>query len=212
MAKRILVACEYSGLVREAFAQRGHFAVSCDVRPTEIPGHHYQGDVLDILYEDWDMLIAFPPCTFLANIQAKWYYHPKDKHLPISERRPDPRFPHRRRDQKKAIEFFMALAEAPIAQICIENPIGVMSTHWRKPDQIICPTQFGHSEPKKTCLWLKGLPLLQPTKIVEADYIVTKKSKKRVPRWMFEPSPSEDRQKDRELTFPGIADVMGEWD
>jgi hypothetical protein len=140
---KILIACEFSGIIREAFIKKGHYAMSCDLLPTEIPGNHYQGDVFDIINDGWDMMIAFPPCTHLAGSGAR-------------------SFPEKIKDgrQKKAIAFFMNLVDAPIEKICIENPVGIMSTIHRKPDQIIHPYYFGDTIPKKTCLWLKNLPRL----------------------------------------------------
>src|SRR3990167_9617914 len=134
---KVLIACEFSGIVREAFNKQGHNSWSCDLLPTELPlGHHLQLNVLDILKgNDWDLMIAFPPCTHLAVSGARWF---KNKH----------------REQKEAINFFMALTNAPIKKIAIKNPIGIMSTVWKKPDQIIQPWQFGHGETKATCLWL----------------------------------------------------------
>jgi site-specific DNA-cytosine methylase len=177
---KVLIACEFSGIVREAFAKRGHDAYSCDLLPTEITGQHIQGDVLGILNDGWDLMIAHPPCTHLAVSGARW-------------------FKNKQREQKEAIGFFMALAEAPINKICIENPIGIMSTVYRKPDQIIQPWQFGHGEVKATCLWLKELPLLKPTNIVEG----------RIARIHKEP-PSPDRWKNRSRTYQGIAEAMAE--
>jgi site-specific DNA-cytosine methylase len=145
---RILVACEFSGIVREAFRLRGHDAWSCDLLPTGIPGHHYQGDVLDIMYVGWDMMIAHPPCTHFAVSGARWF---KDK---VTE-------------QAEALRFVRLLLDAPIGKIALENPISIISSRIRKPDQIIQPWQFGHPETKATCLWLKNLPLLVPTNPVE---------------------------------------------
>lgn len=182
---RVLVACEFSGIVREAFRRKGHEAWSCDLLETEIPGPHFQGDVLeDICKEyEWDMMIAFPPCTDLAVSGARWF---KDKQV----------------TQPEAIKFFMALVNADIPKIAIENPIGIMSTHYRKPDQIIQPWMFGRGETKATCLWLKNLPLLQPTNIVEG----------REGRVWKEP-PSPERWKKRSRTYQGIAEAMAEqWD
>lgn len=178
----VLVACEFSGVVRDAFANRGHSAVSCDIIPTETLGSHYKGDIHDLLRtpNPWDLMIAFPPCTHLASSGARWF---KDK----------------QEEQKQAIEFFMDLVRAPIPRICIENPIGIMSTHYRKPDQIIQPWMFGHGETKATCLWLKNLPKLNPTKVVEGRY-------GRV--WRL--GPSETRWKDRSRTYMGIANAMAE--
>lgn len=146
-----MVACEKSGLVRNAFIKRGHNAISCDILPTDSHGPHIQGDVLGLLKYKWDLLIAFPPCTHLCVSGARWF---KDKVI----------------EQQEAYEFFMLLATANIPKICIENPIGIISTKWRKPDQIIQPWQFGHGETKATCLWTKGLPRLYPTHIVEGRY------------------------------------------
>lgn len=179
----ILVACEYSGIVRTAFAKKGHNVWSCDLLPSELSGNHYQGYLEDFIgVQDWDMIIAFPPCTHLAVSGAKWF----------KEKQADGR-------QDKAIAFFMMIAKNGCSKICIENPVGIMSTHYRKPDQIIQPWQFGHGETKATCLWLKGLPLLQPTNIVEGR-------EQRV--WKM--SPSEDRAKERSRTFLGIAQAMAD--
>jgi site-specific DNA-cytosine methylase len=177
-AMRVLVACEFSGIVREAFNQRGHRATSADLLPTEIPGDHYQGDVRDILDQGWDLMISHPPCTHLAVSGARWF---KDK---ITE-------------QKEGISFFMEMVNAPIPKIAVENPIGIMSTMYRKPDQIIQPWQFGHGETKSTCLWLKGLPKLTPTNIVPGR-------EQRVHRM----APGPNRARDRARTYPGIAAAM----
>jgi hypothetical protein len=181
---RILIACEFSGIVRDAFIARGHDAWSCDVLRTERDGPHLQGDVIDFLDPEslpkWDLMIAFPPCTHLAVSGARW-------------------FDTKQIEQRKAMWFFMALAAAPIPRIAIENPIGIMSTHWRKPDQIIQPWQFGHGEVKATCLWLKNLPPLKPTNIVSGRHA-------RVHR---EP-PSPHRWKNRSRTLQGIAEAMAE--
>ena len=179
---RVLIACEYSGKVRDAFLAKGHDAMSCDIIATDAPGPHHEGDVMDIIHDDWDMLVAFPPCTHLASSGARWF---RDK---IADGR-----------QQEGIDFFMALANAPIDKIALENPIGIMSTRYRKPDQIIQPWQHGHGETKATCLWLKGLPLLKPTDIVEG----------REPR-MWKLPPSKDRAKIRSETYDGIAKAMAE--
>ena len=181
----ILIACEFSGRVREAFWARGHAAMSCDLLPTEIPGCHVETDVKNILCDIWDLVIAFPPCTHLASSGARWF----------PEKRADGR-------QQEGIDFFMQFVEfheqtgIPVA---IENPVGVMSTHYRKPDQIIQPWQFGHPETKATCLWLHGLPELKPTEIVEGR-------EQRI--WKM--PPSDERAKLRSLTYPGIAKAMAE--
>ena len=189
---RVLVACEYSGAVRDAFRAMGHFAMSCDLLPTDVRGPHYQGSVLDILDEDWDMMIAFPPCTHLAVSGARWF----------AAKRADGR-------QQQGIDFFMALANANIPKIAIENPVGIMSTEWRKPDQIIQPWQFGHEATKTTCLWLKGLPELTPTNVVGKGERHVTKSGRSLPKWYNLP-PSEDRWKVRSKTFQGIADAMAQ--
>lgn len=175
---RVLIACEFSGIVRDALAKQGHDAWSCDLLPTEREGNHIQGNVLNILNDGWDLMIAHPPCTHLAVSGARWF---KDKE----------------KEQIEAIDFFMALVNAPIRRICIENPVGIMSTKYRKPDQIIQPWMFGHGKTKATCLWLKNLPLLKPINIVEG----------REGRVWKEP-PSKDRWKNRSRTYSGIAEAM----
>jgi site-specific DNA-cytosine methylase len=147
---RVLVACEYSGAVRDAFTKRGHYAVSCDLLPSETPGPHHTGPVQDLLDDSWDMLIAFPPCTHLAVSGARW-------------------FPEKRADGRRgaALDVVRTLLDAPIARIAIENPVSIISSHVRKPDQAIQPWQFGHGETKRTCLWLKNLPPLEPTDTVD---------------------------------------------
>jgi hypothetical protein len=177
---RVLVACEFSGTVRDAFEKAGHFAVSCDLLPSEAPGDHCVCDVREILADYWDLMIAHPPCTHLAVSGARWW---KDK----------------AQEQKEALEFVQALMDAPIDRICIENPISRISTAIRKPDQIIQPWQFGHGETKATCLWLKNLPNLKPTNIVEGR-------EARVHRM----PPGPDRWKERSRTYQGIADAMAE--
>ena len=177
---KILVACEYSGTVRDAFLKLGHNAWSCDLLPTESPGPHSQGDVLNILDDGWDLMIAHPPCTHLAVSGARWF---KDKKV----------------EQAEALEFVSKLLNAPIPRIALENPISIISSKIRKPNQIIQPWQFGHGETKATCLWLKNLPLLKPTKIVEG----------REPKVHMMP-PSEDRWKLRSLTYKGIAKAMAQ--
>jgi site-specific DNA-cytosine methylase len=177
---RVLVACEFSGIVRDAFKARGHDAWSCDLLDTEKPGNHINDDVLKHLDDGLDLMIAHPPCTHLAISGAKW-------------------FAKKQAEQQQAVEFFMSLANAKIDRIAIENPVCIMSTRWRKPDQIIQPWQFGHGETKATCLWLKNLPKLQPTNIVEG----------REAR-IFRMAPGPNRWKERSRTFQGIADAMAE--
>jgi hypothetical protein len=175
---RVLVACEFSGTVRDAFTRRGHYAVSCDLLPSETPGPHHQGDVSMILTDGWDLMIAHPPCTHLAVSGARWF---KDKQT----------------EQAEALDFVRLLLDAPIPRIALENPVSIISSKIRKPDQIIQPWQFGHGETKATCLWLHGLPPLQPTDIVEGRTA-------RVHRM----PPGPDRWKERSRTFQGIADAM----
>jgi len=199
---RVLVACEFSGVVRDAFAKRGHDAWSCDILPTEIPGNHIQGNVLNILNDGWDLMIAHPPCTHLSSSGARWF----------AAKRADGR-------QQQGVDFFMRLAEAPIPKTAIENPIGIMSRIYRKPDQIIQPWQFGHPESKATCLWLRGLPTLIPTKICDPVWHenLTAKGKKTAKnhnrpqvRWENQNKlpPSADRGKLRSITYQGIAEAF----
>ena len=201
---KVLIACEYSGAVRDAFIALGHEAMSCDLLPTDVDGPHYLGSVVDILNDGWDMMIAFPPCTYLTVTANKWFKDqpPRKSGALVGAAR--------RAAREEAVNFFMLLANAPIPKIAIENPVGVMSTRWRKPDQIICPTMFGHPEPKKTCLWLKGLSKLNAVEIVEAEYHVTK-SGKRMPKWYAYADKSKGqkhRAKIRSKTFQGIANAM----
>ena len=190
---RILVACEYSGKVREAFRKLGHDAWSCDLLPADDGSeYHIQGDVLEVLDQGWDMMIGFPPCTHLAASGARWF----------AAKRADGR-------QQQGIDFFMALANADIPMIALENPVGIMSTEWRKPDQIIQPWQHGHEATKTTCLWLKGLPELQPTNIVSKGERHVTKGGKSLPKWYNLP-PSKDRWKIRSETFQGIANAMAQ--
>jgi len=188
---KILVACEYSGRVRDAFTKRGHYAVSVDFLSSETEGDHITGDVLDVIYQEhWDLMIAFPPCTDLAVSGAKWF----------AEKRADGR-------QQRALEFVRTLLDAPIQQIALENPVGVISTYIRKPDQIVQPYWFGHEATKTTCLWLKGLPPLMATSIVGKGERHITKSGRSLPKWYNLP-PSPDRWKKRSLTYQGIADAM----
>lgn len=176
---RVLVACEYSGAVRDAFIARGHDAWSCDLLPTERPGPHYQEDVREVIADmQWDLMIAHPPCTHLAVSGARWW---KDKLF----------------EQGEALDFVRFLMDAPIPRIAIENPVSKISTAIRKPDQIVQPWQFGHGETKATCLWLKGLPKLVPTDIVDGREARIHKM-----------PPSADRWKERSRTYQGIADAM----
>jgi len=201
---KILIACEFSQIVTKVFRENGHEAVSCDLLPTEgNPDWHIRDDVLKHLDDGWDMMIAFPPCTFLAVSGNKWM-KPEFRH----------RFPDRPEQRKEAMDFFMKLVNAPIKKIAIENPIGIMSTHYRKPDQIIQPWQYGHREIKATSLWLKGLPNLIPTKIVTPEWIIGKTDGKKYSRihYMTAGSFGKDinRKRDRSRTYPGIAEAMAD--
>ena len=198
---RLLVACEYSGIVRDAFAKIGWDAWSCDLLPSEIPGKHIQGDICKVLLNRWDMMIAHPPCTHLACSGARHF----------EKKRADGR-------QQQGIELFMALARAPIKRICIENPVGIMSSKWREPDQIIQPYYFGDEAQKTTCLWLKNLPPLQHAD--EEDWFTKKThvgrgamhkfaSGRVMPEWYFQAWKEPDGGgKLRSKTFSGIASAM----
>lgn len=175
---KVLVACEFSGIVRDAFSRKGHDSWSCDFLDSELLGNHIKGNVIYHLNENWDLMIAHPPCTHLAVSGARWF---KDKVF----------------EQEVALIFVRLLMNADIPRICIENPISVISSKIRKPDQIIQPWMFGHGETKATCLWLKNLPKLKPTNIVEG----------REGR-IWKESPSPDRWKNRSRTYLGIAEAM----
>ena len=200
--KRILVACEFSQVVTKAFRDLGFEAYSCDLEPGDINlDWHYQCDVLEILDKGWDLMIAHPPCTYLTVTGNKWF---KPEYAD--------RFPTRHQDREDAKEFFLALANAPIDKIAIENPIGIMSSFWRKPDQIIQPWHFGHEASKSTCLWLKNLPLLAPTNIVSKGEFTQFKSGKRMSKWYADAAKfdAKTRTKIRNITFQGIADAMAD--
>jgi hypothetical protein len=211
---RILLACEESQAVTIEMRKLGHEAFSCDLLPCSggHPEWHIQGDVLNILGQTWDMMIAHPPCTYLAVSGAQWYYHPDDKHLPVENRRPHPKYPNREKDREEAVAFFIALANAPIDKIVIENPVGIISTRFRKPDQVVQPFMFGDEARKTTCLWLKNLPKLEPTNMVGEGERIYFKSGKSQPKWYsdaFVKSKShEERRTMRSKTFPGIAKAM----
>lgn len=191
---RVLIACEYSGAVRDAFIRAGHYAASCDLLPSESPlGDHYQGDVMDIIDHDWDLMVAHPPCTYLCSSGLHW-----------NKRRPE-----RAQQTEGALDFVRQLLDAPIARIALENPIGCISTRIRKPDQTIQPWQFGHDASKATCLWLKGLPPLAATDLIAPRLVNGRK------RWGNQTDsgqnnlpPSADRWKIRSETYKGIADAM----
>ena len=187
---RILVACEYSGIVRDAFIRGGHTAMSCDLLPTDAPGPHYQGDVLDIITDGWDMMIAHPPCTYLSVSGMHW----------TTRGLRDPKL------TEDALTFVRRLLDAPIDRIALENPVSIISTRIRKPDQIIQPWWFGHDASKKTCLWLKNLPLLQPTDKLPGDNKTRRANQ--TPSGQNKLGPSADRWKLRSATYQGIADAM----
>lgn len=211
---RVLVACEYSGRVRDAFIARGHDAMSCDLLPTDVPGPHYQGDVFDIINDGWDLMVAHPPCTYLCSSGLHW----------------NTRNPERAKMTEEALDF---VRDAPVPRIALENPIGCIGTRIRKADQIIQPWQFGHDASKATCLWLNSLLPLRPTKIVEPRWVCCGSTlpdavgkygcpnclgeKKPRPRWGNQTdsgqnrlAPSADRWKIRSETYQGIADAMAE--
>lgn len=229
--KNVLIACEESQTVCKAFRKLGFNAYSCDILPCSggHPEWHLNCDVLGVIRDkrgiletgeefildgEWDLMIAHPPCTYLSVSGARWYYHPDDKDLPMEERRPHPNFPTRAQDRKEAIEFFLALANADIPRIAIENPVGIMSKILHKPQQIVQPYWFGDEATKTTCLWLKNLPNLEPTKIVGKGERVVLSSGKSLPKWYSDSFntkiSTEMRRTLRSKTFQGFADAMAE--
>lgn len=228
----VLVACEESQAVCKAFRALGHNAYSCDILECSggHPEWHFAHDITTVLnridltlqngeqafiQEDWDIMIGHPPCTFLAVSGAKWYYHPDDKDLPIEQRRPHPKFPNRAKDREDGATFFMLLANANIKRIAIENPVGIMSRRWRKPNQTIQPYMFGDPFSKGTCLWLKNLRELHPSKETDdrGEWIVFGSGKK-LPKWysdgLTKTKSAEERRTARSKTFPGIARAIAE--
>ena len=191
---KVLVACEYSGIVRDAFTSKGHDAWSCDILPTESPGNHFQGDVLEHLDKGWDLMIAHPPCTHLAVSGTRWFTEGKK---PWSL-------------QAEALDFVRKLLNASIDKIALENPVSVISTKIRKPNQIIQPFEYGHDVTKRTCLWLKNLPNLKPTKIVKPDIVLV--NGKKMSRMHYESFklPSKERSKVRSKFYTGIAEAMAD--
>lgn len=213
------------------FRRLGHNAYSCDILSCSggHPEWHFQYDVLQVIKNlggtlqngqkkkiigHWDLMVAHPPCTYLAVSGAQWFYHPDDKHLPVEQRRPHPKFPNRQEDREKGVEFFMALANAPIEHIAIENPVGIMSNRWRKPDQKIQPWMFGDEASKLTCLWLKNLPKLRETDVVEHGERVVLSSGRTLPKWysdaLSKAKTAEERRTLRSKTFPGFAKAIAE--
>lgn len=192
---RVLIACEFSGTVRDAFAAAGHDAMSCDLLPTTKPGEHYQGDIRDLLGQAWDLMIAHPPCTYLCSSGLHW-----------NKRRPE-----RVSLTEEALDFVRLLLDAPIPRIALENPVGCISTRIRPYDQMIQPYEYGHDASKKTCLWLKNLPPLRPTQFIEPRMVNGK------PRWGNQTDsgqnklpPSQDRWAIRSETYEGIAKAMAD--
>jgi hypothetical protein len=228
---RILVACEESQAITKELRKLGHDAFSCDLLPCSggHPEWHFQEDVFKIIdnqggilqngemnvsADQWEMMIAHPPCTFLAVSGARWYYHPEDKDMPVQNRRPHPRFPNRANDRDEALEFFIKLCEAPIKKIAVENPVGIVNTKYKKPTQTVHPWMFGDEASKATCLWLKNLPKLEPTKVVGKGERVVLSSGKSLPKWYSDAltkakTPAERRTL-RSKTFEGMAKAMAE--
>jgi hypothetical protein len=190
---RVLVACEFSGIVRDAFIAKGHDAMSCDLLPTEKPGPHYQGDVLEILNDGWDMMIAHPPCTYLSKAGARWWNVPGREEL-----------------SRAAFWFVIQLYLAPIKKIAIENPRGKLNGYWRNPDQVIQPYNFGDPYSKATCLWLKNLPPLMSTKILNTHVPFMPSNTGGKKRGQKHSSGIARTQKQASRTFPGIAAAMAE--
>ena len=210
---RVLVACEYSGRVRDAFRAAGHDAMSCDLLPSEATGPHYQGDVFDVIGDGWDLMIAHPPCTYLT-IAAEWAYRDEQ----AKRIKPGTLIGQARRDaREEAIKFVMALANSPIERIAIENPVGVLSTAWREPDQFIQPYEYGDDASKKTCLWLKNLPRLTPTAFAPPRLALSADCRSYSLRWgnqtdsgQNKEPPSDDRWKIRSTTWVGWAAAMAD--
>ena len=225
----ILIACEESQALTIEFRLLGHNAYSCDLLQCSggHPEWHFNMDVFKVIKSrggilqngekikikgKWDLMIAHPPCTFLAVSGARWYYHPDDKMLPTEQRRPHPRFLNRAKDRDEALDFFMKLCEAPIDKIAVENPVGIVSTKYRKPNQTIHPWMFGDEASKATCLWLKNLPLIEPTNIVGKGERVYLSSGKSLPKWysdaLTQSKSSAERRTLRSKTFKGMAEAM----
>ena len=226
---RILVACEESQAITKELRKLGHDAFSCDLLPCSggHPEWHFQEDVFKIIEnhggklqngkrniskKQWEMMIAHPPCTFLAVSGARWYYHPEDKDMPFKNRRPHPRFPNRAQDRDEALEFFIKLCEVPIEKIAVENPVGIVSSKYKKPTQTVHPWMFGDEASKATCLWLKNLPELQPTNIVGKGERVILSSGKSLPKWYSDAltyaKTNTERRTLRSKTFEGMAKAM----
>jgi hypothetical protein len=215
--KNILIACEESQTICKRLREKGFNAFSCDIKPATggHPEWHIQGDAIAEAYSGkYHMMIAHPPCTYLTVSGNRWYYHPDDKDLPTSERRPHPKFPNRAQDREDAVDLFKKLLDAPIDHIAIENPIGIISSRIRKPDQIVQPYHFGDEATKTTCLWLKGLPALEHTNVVGKGERTVFASGKSHPKWyadaLAKAKTKEELSTIRSKTFPGMADAMVE--
>lgn len=228
---KVLVACEESQAVTIELRKLGHEAYSCDLLECSggHPEWHFNYDVFEVIKKkggitqngdkvkikgNWDLMIAHPPCTFLAVSGARWYYHPEDSDLPFAQRRPHPRFPDRAKEREEALDFFIKLLEAPIDRIAVENPVGIVSTRYKKPDQTVHPWMFGDEASKATCLWLKNLPLLEPTDIVGKGERVVLSSGKSLPKWYSDAltlsKSAAERRTMRSKTFEGLARAMAE--
>ena len=213
---RVLVACEESQATTKEFRKLGHEAFSCDLLPCSggHPEWHYQQDVFEVINEGWDLMVAHPPCTYLTGSGVQWLSHPGVKHLPFEERRPNPKYPNRRNDMLESVKFVKSLYDADIKHIAIENPVGLLSSRWRKPDQIVQPYMFGDEATKTTCLWLKNLPKLIPTNVVGKGERTVFTSGKSHPKWYADAlknaKTKEERQTLRSKTFEGMANAFAE--
>jgi hypothetical protein len=213
---RVLIACEESQATTKAFRKLGHEAFSCDLLPCSggHPEWHFQCDIFEVINQGWDLMVAHPPCTFLTGSGVQWLSNPEDKDLPFEERRSHPKYPNRRQDMLDSVEFVKALYNAPIKHIAIENPVGLLSSRWRKPNQIVQPYMFGDEATKTTCLWLKNLPLLLPTNVVGRGERTFFASGKSHPQWYADAlrnaKTKAERQTLRSKTFEGMAMAFAE--
>lgn len=214
--KKILIACEESQVTTKAFRKLGYEAFSCDILPCSggHPEWHIQRDVFEIINDGWDLMIAHPPCTFLSVSGAQWLSHPNDIYLPFEKRRPNPKYPTRRKDMLDSVDFVKSLYNADIKHVAIENPVGLLSSRWRKPDQIVQPYMFGDEATKTTCLWVKNLPLLTTTNVVGKGERTVFSSGKSHPKWYADAlkysKTKEERQRLRSKTFEGMANAFAE--